>query len=178
MANPYKLLLGMSLLREKKRLQAHDNTTSEGRRFFVINIAGKNVFIKQSDIEEVIPAMQITQVPETKAWFKGLTSFRGNLLPLVDLAVLLGQKNNNSLPSTEVRILVIQGSDSLLGLTVPKVEGIQHHWLHQDGTEKNEECGGNRSLARYCQFYFRQNKECVPVLDLNKIKNSQSLLNA
>ena len=178
MANPYKLLLGMSLLREKKRLQTHENATSEGSRFLVIDIANREVLIRQSDIEEVTPAMQITQVPDTKAWFKGLTSFRGNLLPLVDLAVLLGQKSNNSLVNAEVRILVIQSSNGLLGLIVSKVEGIQHHWLYQGDTEASEEYDGDRSIIRYCQFYFRQNKECVPVLDLSKIRNSQELLRA
>ena len=174
MATPYELLLGMSLLHEKKRIKSSENETSEGSSFLVIDIAGYEIFIRQNDIEEVIPVTQITQVPDTKAWLKGLTSFRGDLLPLIDLSILLGQKNDNNCQQGEVRVLVIEGAEGLLGLIVSKVEGIHHHWLNKETTDTLDD--KDAAISRYCQFYSRQNNKRVAVLDINKIRKSRELL--
>ena len=108
MMNPYKLLYGMALLREKKRLQSQENASSEDSSFLRINLNEHAILIRQSEIEEIIPVLHITPILGTKPWFKGLTSFRGNLLPLVDLAILLGIHRTDNSATSDVRILVIQ----------------------------------------------------------------------
>lgn len=177
MATPYELLLGMSLLREKKRIQhSEENSESEGNSFLQINVAGNDVLIRQNDIEEIIPATLITQMPDTQAWFNGLTSYRGNLLPLIDLSVLLMGETVVNRQNSEVRIIVIQAVDSFLGLYVQKVEGIQHHWLHKNNTQdnRNDEASG---MARYCHHYQKQNEENVYVLAVDKIRQGRDFLN-
>lgn len=177
MATPYELLLGMSLLREKKRIQHNEeHTESEGNSFLQVPINNDDVLIRQTDIEEIIPVALITQMPNMQEWFKGLTSYRGNLLPLVDLAVLLtgkptkrkGKKNN------EARILIIKALDNFLGLYVQKVDGIQHHWLHKGKTQEDNDTSG---MARYCRYYQKQNKDKVSVLAVDEIRRSRDFLN-
>ena len=178
MATPYELLLGMSLLREKKRIQhREENTDSEGNSFLQVDIAGHDVLLRQNDIEEIIPATLITQVPDTQNWFKGLTSYRGNLLPLIDLAALLLEEENDSHKSSEVRILVIQTLDSFLGLYVQKVEGIQHHWLHKSKIQHNDDKEAS-GILDYCDQYRKQNNEKVFVLVIDKIKQHRNFIDA
>ncbi len=176
MATPYELLLGMSLLQEKKRLQHQDTNDSEENSFLQVKVNGQDILVRQSDIEEIISTSQITQMPDTKPWFKGLTSFRGSLLPLVDLSILLSKEDqNNTSLAEEVRILVIKAFDGLLGLSVQKVEGIQHHWLQK----KAQDDTNDKTLTpTYCQLYQEQNKQIIPVLDIDGIRQSKEFLNA
>jgi chemotaxis signal transduction protein len=176
MASPYELLLGMSLLREKKRLKNHESETSEGNSFLLTRVNDLTVLIPQSDIEEIIPATQITQMPDTKAWFKGLTSFKGSLLPLVDLSILLDAECQNTPKTNEARILVVHSAESLLGLYVHKVEGIQHYWLQKETIHADSNKLDN--LLSYCQVHRMQNDDTVYVLDMKKIRQSQTLLSA
>lgn len=176
MATPYELLLGMSLLREKKRIQhSEENAESEGNSFLQVNVADHDVLIRQNDIEEIVPATLITKIPDTQTWFKGLTSYRGNLLPLIDLSALLIGKSFSGRQNNEVRILVIQALDSFLGLYVQKVEGIQHHWLHKQKEQKNNE--QTKGIIPYCHRYQKQNEEEISVLAVDEIRQNRDFLN-
>ncbi len=169
MATPYELLLGMSLLQKKKRLQHQKDSQSEGNRFIQLNINSNEIFVRQHDIEEIISVSQITGIANSKAWFKGLTSFRGSLLPLIDMSILLNGKDEQKSTSPEMRVLVIKAMEGLLGLCVEKVEGIQHHWL--------EKQNNNENTPPYCQLYKKQNNELVSVLLIDEIRKSRELLN-
>lgn len=175
MATPYELLLGMSLLREKKRIRERkENTESEGNSFLQVTVSHQDILVRQTDIEEIIPATSITQIPDTQSWFKGLSSYRGNLLPLINLSVLLiGDNPTNHPNNNEVRILVIQATEGFLGLYVQKVEGIQHHWLHKNNTQNAK----NSRISHYCRHYQKQNGTTVSVLDIDEIKQSRDFLN-
>ena len=175
MMNPYKLLYGMALLREKKRLQSQDNAASEDSSFLRINLNDQAILIRQSEIEEIIPVLHITQILGTKPWFKGLTSFRGNLLPLVDLAILLGIHRTDNTSTTDVRILVIQTPESLLGLYVHKVESIRHYWLKK---ARQKTVDSDDVLARYCHLYRMQNDQSIFVLNMQAIRQSIELMSA
>lgn len=178
MATPYELLLGMSLLREKKRIQhKEDNTYTEGNSFLQISVAGQDVLLRQNEIEEIVPVTMITSVPDTQNWFKGLTSYRGNLLPLIDLSTLLLGKSHDDFLSSEVRIIVIQTVESFLGLYVEKVEGIQHHWLQKSNTQQNNNKEASRnSMFQYCHYYEKQNNEKVLVLAIDEIKQHRNFV--
>jgi len=175
MMTPYKLLYGMSLLRDKKRLQSQENENSEDSSFLRINIRDHAILIRQSEIEEIIPVLHITPILGTKPWFKGLTSFRGNLLPLVDLAILLGINQPDNTNTTDVRILVIQTPENLLGLYIDKVESIRHYWLKKVTQPQSEP---NDVLARYCHLYRMQNDHSIFVLNMQAIRRSIELMSA
>lgn len=175
MMNPYKLLYGMSLLREKKRLQSQENSAAEDSSFLRINLNAQAILIRQSEIEEIIPVLHITQILGTKPWFKGLTSFRGNLLPLVDLAILLGIQCTDNPTASDVRILVIQTPESLLGLYIHKVESIRHYWLQKAPAQPTQ---ADDVFARYCHVYRMQNDESICVLNMQSIHQSIELMSA
>jgi purine-binding chemotaxis protein CheW len=73
-------------------------------------------------IKEIVRYPQITHVPRSEVYLKGLTNLRGNVLPVIDARVRL------NLPVTAVsdrtRVLVIDVNESLIGVIVDNVKGV------------------------------------------------------
>lgn len=51
-----------------------------------VRIAGQNWLVDMSDISEVLPLPQVTAVPFSKPWFRGVVNVRGKLYGVTDLA--------------------------------------------------------------------------------------------
>ncbi|MCB1142430.1 MAG: chemotaxis protein CheW, partial [Leptospiraceae bacterium] len=73
-------------------------------------------------IKEIVRYPEITHVPRSVGYLKGLTNLRGNVLPVIDARVRL------NLPISEVsdrtRVLVLDVHDSLVGVIVDNVRGV------------------------------------------------------
>jgi len=67
------------------RLQATD--MSVDRVFTLgVQIDGRNWLVDMVDISEVLPLPQLTSVPFTKPWFRGVANVRGNVYGVIDMA--------------------------------------------------------------------------------------------
>lgn len=88
---------------------------------------GHRRFIAPMDqVGEILTYPQLSQVPRTKSWVRGIANVRGNLLPIMDLNGYLGRR-----PATLTRlsrVLVIQGEGITSGLLVDEVLGMRHFY--------------------------------------------------
>lgn len=165
MATPYELLLGMSLLREQqaqRQAQQSNNHPAPhalaGAAFLRIRLAHHDFLIVQDVVKEVMPVLKIAEVTPTQSWLFGFASYKGELLPVIDMQRLPKFLSYDTSASTErtegatqdcasistiheayqqsqtdnARILVLESVEGLLGLYVDAVLGIQHYWLHAD----------------------------------------------
>jgi len=57
------------------------------------------------DAGEVMPVPDITPVPLTRPWFRGVASIRGNLFSVVDIGALLG--GGAAVPGEQARLLLL-----------------------------------------------------------------------
>jgi len=55
-----------------------------------LQIGADDWLIDLADVGEVIPVPEITPVPLTRPWFRGVTNIRGNLYGVVDFPAFLG----------------------------------------------------------------------------------------
>jgi twitching motility protein PilI len=67
------------------RLQETD-TSVERVSTLGVQIGGQNWVVDMVEISEVLPLPQLTIVPFTKPWFRGVANVRGNLYGVIDLA--------------------------------------------------------------------------------------------
>lgn len=67
------------------RLQAKD-MSEERVSTLGVQIAGRNWLVDLEDIGEVLPLPQLSSVPFTKPWFRGVANVRGNLYSVTDMA--------------------------------------------------------------------------------------------
>ena len=65
-----------------------------------------------SAVREVIPSQTVTRLPGSPPWLHGLTNLRGELVPVIDVAIRIG------LPATEVatHLAVLETEEGVAGI--------------------------------------------------------------
>jgi chemotaxis-related protein WspB len=86
-------------------------------------LAGNWYGVKASDVDEVLPLIEMRRPPKSPDYLAGLITFRGDIAPVVDLAMLLHDQPAKKVLST--RILLTPGIDGdhrkRLGLMVERL---------------------------------------------------------
>lgn len=132
-----------------------------------------NLLIPLDQSREVFPLpMQITPVPKAQPWVVGMTSLRGDLLPLVDLNMFL--QGSNSPPNKRRRVIVLNHPELFSGLIVDEVYGLKH-FQHQP-----EPIDSTRlpHLQPYLQGRLYQQNSDWHVFSLLKLAEDPKFLNA
>ena len=92
-------------------------------RLVCFDVRGQELALPIADVRETLPIQPITRVVLTPACLAGVFSLRGDIVPAIDLAVLLG------LARTEVRddsrIVVIDHAAGTAGIVVDRLRDLR-----------------------------------------------------
>ena len=91
----------------------------------VFSLNEQRVVAPLKEVAEILhyPA-DITRVPGTHAWVKGVANVRGSLLPIIDLQLFLG--GDPVVASRRCRVLVVKYQGIFSGLLIKDVLGMRH----------------------------------------------------
>lgn len=73
-------------------------------------------------VREIIGLMDITAVPQTPAFVKGVINLRGKVIPVIDLRLKFGMEEAE--PTEETCIIVVDIGASLIGIFVDTVSEV------------------------------------------------------
>ncbi len=106
---------------------AASSSTTQVENYLFCDLGTRRCIFPPGLAREIIPPpYQVTRLPATPAWMPGLTVWRGEIIPLVDLRAYLWDDSGytNGAPSLARPpdlLLVIQGRDCILGLLVTAI---------------------------------------------------------
>ena len=167
-ASPYELLVGLALLRERKRqLDQAENTTLEAWSALTVRIGSVICLIHRNSVDEIISLESSTPVRGVAPWVAGLGYFRGQLLNLIDLKVFFSLGDAGYSPSS--RILVVRGTTEWLGLRVDELIGIRHVW--PDTVRLESRSVAKAALGIYEEQCLLIDNEPMMVLDIKLLAN-------
>ena len=86
-------------------------------------LGGKEYLADMGQVAEILQPPRVTKVPGVRNWVLGVANVRGRLVPVMDLAGMLGLSSKASWRSR--RVLVVEQGDFLTGLLVDAVLGMQ-----------------------------------------------------
>lgn len=86
-------------------------------------LAGQHFAADMSEVAEILQPPRLTKVPGVRSWVLGVANVRGRLVPIMDLAGLLGLPSKANWRSR--RVLVVEHGDHMTGLLVDAVLGMQ-----------------------------------------------------
>ncbi|MEC9488719.1 MAG: chemotaxis protein CheW [Halanaerobium sp.] len=72
-------------------------------------------------VKEIIPLPEITELPNTDKWIKGIINLRGNIVSVVDM------REQFSYPveiTKETKVIIVEKENKLVGLIVDEVVGV------------------------------------------------------
>ena len=78
--------------------------------------------VDMAAVAEVVPVPPTTRVPDQPPWLAGVANWRGRVLPVIDVRLLLGVQ---AVPlASSARLVVLTDDDVLLGVLAEAVPGV------------------------------------------------------
>lgn len=93
--------------------------------FLVFDSGDNRYSIRADEIIEIIPLVNLLRLPRTPPYFPGLLNYQGNIVPVLDLGVLLGNESHRLKMSTRIVMMTYRTGhiDLTVGLILDNIVG-------------------------------------------------------
>jgi purine-binding chemotaxis protein CheW len=121
---------------------AHDvygDSGNENAQFFTFSLNNEEYAVDILSVVEVKVWEEVTVMPDTPRYVKGVLNLRGTIVPIIDLRVYYGIESIDYDAATVILVLKLSasGSDQMIGLVVDSVSDVMNISVKQ--VHKNEE---------------------------------------
>lgn len=99
------------------------DTAAQPLRLVCFELRGQELALPIADVRETLPIQPITRVVLTPPCLAGVFSLRGDIVPAIDLAVLLGLAKTDV--GDESRIVVVDQSGATFGIVVDRLRDLR-----------------------------------------------------
>jgi purine-binding chemotaxis protein CheW len=96
-------------------------TTALGGKYLTFNLASEEYGVEILKVREIIGIMDITSMPQTPAYVKGVINLRGKVIPVIDLRLKFGMEPAEY---TEQTCIVVVDVGALVGVIVDTVQEV------------------------------------------------------
>lgn len=161
----------MSMLRKQKKLLVQSVTT---KQFLTFRISEEHYGLELSKTREIIEYSGITSVPLMPNFLRGVINLRGEVVPVIDLAVRLGRSPIDVQKRTCIIVVELENNEQnhVLGLLADSVSEVIE--LTDDNIEDAPSFGAN-IRAEFIQGIAKLNDQFVVLLDANKALSIREL---
>lgn len=173
--HPFQLLLQIEK-KSKQRVTKFPHQENFRERWSGISflLSGYTLLTSMKKVSEIMPPLSVTPIPGVKPWVLGIANRRGNLLPIMDLRMLLFNKESNQYAGImRQRIVVVNHFNITAGFLVDTVWGIKHFWL-DDRSGKLPELPGE--FMPYINYSFLDKNHHYGIFDLVEILKTEAFL--
>jgi len=150
-----------------------DTQTENEWSGIAFRVGTNNLVTPLGEVAEILDVPELTVVPLTQPWVRGLANLRGNLLPVIDL--------NGYLTGTlarltgKSRVLVIDYDGVYSGVVVDEVLGMKH-FREQELTAG--ETWVDASLQPYCHQGYRRAQQSWAIFSMFSLADAPQFLQA
>ncbi|HEY6528318.1 MAG TPA: chemotaxis protein CheW [Cellvibrionaceae bacterium] len=144
------------------------------KQFLTFRIGNEQYALELSQTREIIEYGGITSVPLMPNFLRGVINLRGEVVPVIDLAVRLGRNPIDVQKRTCIIVVELASSDQnhVLGLLADAVSEVIE--LSEDNIEDAPSFGSN-IRAEFIQGIAKFDSQFVVILDANKALSIREL---
>ena len=142
-----------------------------GGKFLTFLLGSEEYGIPINKIKEIIGIMEITKVPRTPVFIKGVINLRGKIIPVMDLRLKfeLGEKEYNQRTCIIVVEIDFSGSKRLMGIVVDTVSEVVNI---QKGDIELPPQYGSRVDTAFLTGMGKVKGKVILLLDIEQVLNS------
>jgi purine-binding chemotaxis protein CheW len=155
-------------------LLARERSGKNRTQFLTFDLAGKSYGIDILNIKEIIEHGNITRVPMTQNFLAGVINLRGNVVPVVDLALRFSQARSKHTRKSGIVILELKNEEGSLeiGVTVDLVNEV----LEVSDTEvKSAPSFGTNIRSDFISGIVKLDERLLVLLDIEQILSIDEL---
>jgi len=158
---------------ENKLRDDHNTlTVDEEREEFISFILGNETFgVDVLKVHEIIGVTEITPVPDSVHYMKGVINLRGNVVPVVDMRLRF---NMEAIEYTQVTVIIIvEVNERFVGMivdTVSDVVGIPTSNIHESSSLSSD----MEINSEFIQAIGQIDNQLIIILDVTRILETES----
>ncbi len=148
-------------------VSVHENHKAEGTgtmQLVSFRLAQEEYGIEITKVQEIILMGEITRVPQTPPYIKGLINLRSSVIPIVDLRLRFGLSQEEQ--TDETRIMVVNVAGKTIGIVVDAVSEVLRISHEQIAPPPPTVAGLGRE---YLTGLVRLDNRLLILLDIDKI---------
>jgi len=150
-------------------------TLAKPGKYLSFVLGGEEYGLEILKVQEIIGIMDVTRVPRTPGYVRGVINLRGRVIPVVDLR---GKFKMDSIDDTEKTcVIVVQVTRDdqtvTMGVIVDEVSEVLS--FTQEQIEPSPSFGGGMDEAEYITGMGKLGKKVVILLDVDKVLRGEEL---
>jgi purine-binding chemotaxis protein CheW len=144
------------------------STSNQIQTYLSFKMSEELFAINVSKVINILEIRQITKVPKTPVYMKGVINLRGTVLPVVDLRIKFGLPEKENTVDTSIIVLNIEkdGETIMLGTLVDAVREVLE--LKDDEIAPSPSIG-TKYNSGFIQGMYRMEEHFIMILDIDKI---------
>lgn len=143
---------------------AQQVSVKENRKYVVFQIADQEFGVDIHKVSIIEKYMNITRVPTTPEYIKGVVNLRGEIIPVMDLRIKFGLPAKE--PDDDTRIIMLRFNDITLGVIVDSVAEVVD--FTEEEMESITSITNDRTLD-YVVGIGRIDQRLITVLSIEKL---------
>jgi len=147
-----------------------ENVANKEGKFLTFELGSEEYGVEILKVKEIIGIMNITTVPQTPDYMKGVINLRGKVIPVIDLRLKFSMEEEAH--TQETCIIVVEVNYTLIGIVVDRVSEVLEI--------KKEEIEAAPSFGQAIDTKFimglgKAKGKIIILLDIEKVMSSEEL---
>ena len=157
------------------REETNRETEQDVQQYLTFMIGGEEYGVSLLKVKEIIEYDTVTEIPKTPEWVRGVINLRGNVVPVIDLAVKfrLAPSVAGKLTCIVITEVACEGEATVMGVmadSVCQVIDLKSHDIEAPPTF------GTRVKVDYLLGMARSGKKFCLLLDTERVLSTEELL--
>ncbi len=147
-----------------------ENMTSKEGKFLTFELGSEEYGVEILKVKEIIGIMNITTVPQTPEYMKGVINLRGKVIPVIDLRLKFSMEELGH--TQETCIIVVEVNNTLIGIVVDNVSEVL-----EIRSEEIEDAPsfGQAIDTKFIMGLGKAKGKIIILLDIEKVLSSEEL---
>src|SRR5690349_8894324 len=143
-------------------------------QYLTFFLAEEEYAVNIQKVKEIIEYSSVTKVPKVPRWIRGVINLRGNVVPVVDLAVRFGQEDRPTTKTTCIVIVEVQqeSENTVMGVIADAVNQVIG--LNPDDIEQPP-AFGTRIRLEYLAGMGKLGKKFTLILNIDHVLSAAEL---
>lgn len=151
-----------------------EEQASSTHRFLTLTLGDENFALDIYSVREILDMTDITRIPQTPEYMRGVVNVRGSAVPVIDLGLQFGLGRIETTINTRIVIIEIKRGEEIspIGAIADSVDEVLE--LEQDKIDPPPKMGASIK-ADFIQGIGKHNGKFVIVLDIHKVFSAEEL---
>ena len=143
--------------------------------FLTFKLDNETFAVSVSKVLEIQEIRQITKVPRTPVYMRGVLNLRGSVLPIIDSKIKFGMEKTVETINSCILVLTIRMDNEILnvGALVDSVQEVIELSEDQIGPPPSI---GSKYKSEFIQAIGKVNEEFIMILDIDKVFSSEEIM--